>query len=1583
MAKKKISVEVHVVDPSGSLKKVTVSGKKAKQVLDSLNATQAKGTTEGEKYRKQQGAINDSTRNSTKQFSKQAQGMGGLVSAYAATAANIWALTAAYAALKNAADKVIQLNSMAILDANSGTNLAGMAKALKEVSGGMISYQEAAQKATTISAAGFGKKEVLGLAKAAKAASQALGRDFGDSLDRMVRGVIKAEPELLDELGIILRLNTASEKYAETLGKSVSQLTTYEKQVAVMNEVLEQSSDKYGVLIENGEQVNQYQRLQASTVEALTSTMGVFSNALEPVVKFLSDSPKALYLALASLTAFIIKKAVPSLSHLSLQLTTFASSAAANAAASVANLATKQQHLVTVQKAASVSHKNSTAALKQLAQGMKDAGIAGKTLLSVMHDLDNPVNQKRALASIRATINSAKGKVGADGTVNVGTLIGKTTGPELDVMRGKIVDIVAGFKNVGTAATGVAGKIKVLGAATVAWATQVKTAFLTTTAAAVSASSQMSMVIAQGGLIAGLKNFGSIVTVASKGLGVLGGAAVVAGTSMGFLLSALGPIMWGLMGIQAALAVIEWFKSDETKAQEAALDKLKDGYGELAESIEKYGNHLTVLSSIETKTVSDSIKRFKFLANATKSFADAISASWENFSATIQVDYSIIPGDNPDVRINDKLRELQEDFLNDGGADKVKGSALKFYEDKLSGLTAGSIKTMDELAEKMKEFDGDVVINITKASKDNFIETFGKMSEGAKKAVTDAISTAGLTDTFTKVGTKGADVTTAEITALVEVIKNTYQEYADITKKYSDSTTAFSQLPGKDVTDFFKTIFPRALSTTEAAAFAMRDTVDDMSSSFKNMKSSDLDVKTLLQQSNQLAEVTRRLGLTPSANLLVQKDLDDYAKGLITLEELRAKHAKSLEDHSDTIEDYAKSLAPLVTKGLGNKLLVDTKAHTAALNAHNQVLIAFNNKAKPDAEDEALLAASKIGKAKAELQLLKEQMVERNAIAENELLVNGMGDKREEILHNQHKALVQNYKDVYEQTILAGKLEDYEKESLKLLRDHLIKAAELAEAERIRLKGITDYNDQLKITTAELSLQAAIIKATKLPDAISTNARKERIEAAIYRQGGKATVLQAKALAKINKEAALDVLAIQREGLILANKTATDNLGSANLAYNSLLDKNGDPKEGVTDQQMRDATLAQTNAQQAAVVSATNLVRHDNVTAPNAATDADLEEKKVASAAILELLAEQQAARDANTAKTLRDTELTSQAALAAVAKDRDAHDRYWATQGTNNSEQRILEEDRLRRREIAAAATAEENSLLVQQAAVRAQIAALETGITNKDLTPDGKAALEAALAKAQSELQVLKQERAAGVVAEYSKQEGVNADSRQAQIDHPASVSMAWKHASQEIGKNLKSIEETFADGLIAGSNKFADSFVDLIAAGDLTAESFGRMTASILADMAKMIAKMYIMKAIQIGMGSWGGPSGSVGSAASDMGAGGHGPGSGSMMGMARGGVVDRPTRVLFGEAGAEAFVPLPDGKNIPVVMSLPEGGGNGVTNNVNVSVSVESSGKTSTTSTSDNSGAASTGKLIASIVQQELMKQSRPGGLLNRG
>ena len=89
-------------------------------------------------------------------------------------------------------------------------------------------------------------------------------------------------------------------------------------------------------------------------------------------------------------------------------------------------------------------------------------------------------------------------------------------------------------------------------------------------------------------------------------------------------------------------------------------------------------------------------------------------------------------------------------------------------------------------------------------------------------------------------------------------------------------------------------------------------------------------------------------------------------------------------------------------------------------------------------------------------------------------------------------------------------------------------------------------------------------------------------------------------------------------------------------------------------------------------------------------------------------------------------------------------------------------------------------------------------------------------------------------------------------------------------------------------------------------------------------------------------------------------------------AGGGIANSPQLALFGEGSMnEAYVPLPDGRRIPVAMN--GGGGGGTT--VNVSVDAKGS------SVQGNGGqSAALGRAIAASVQAELIKQKRPGGLL---
>ena len=71
--------------------------------------------------------------------------------------------------------------------------------------------------------------QLVSLTRVAKGAATALGRDMGDAMDRLIRGAAKLEPEILDELGIMVRLDDATKKYADSVNKSASELTQFEK----------------------------------------------------------------------------------------------------------------------------------------------------------------------------------------------------------------------------------------------------------------------------------------------------------------------------------------------------------------------------------------------------------------------------------------------------------------------------------------------------------------------------------------------------------------------------------------------------------------------------------------------------------------------------------------------------------------------------------------------------------------------------------------------------------------------------------------------------------------------------------------------------------------------------------------------------------------------------------------------------------------------------------------------------------------------------------------------------------------------------------------------------------------------------------------------------------------------------------------------------------------------------------------------------------------------------------------------------------------------------------------------------------
>ena len=304
MAKNKIEIDVKV-DDKGTTKKVALG---AKQAADGLDKTaKSAGTAD----RNIKGAAQASS-NGTKNFSKMAQGMGGLVSVYAQFAAQVFALSAAFQFLRSSFDTANLLEGQKALGAVTGVAYKSITNSLIQATGGQLAYAEAAKAAAIGTASGLNPTQLEKLAKAAKNTSQALGRDLTDSFNRLVRGVTKAEPELLDELGIILRLETAKKNYADQIGTTSEKLTQFQQSQAIANEVLTQAEKKFGaiekIMDPAGTSLNKFLVSFDNVINRIKT--GVTA-VMAPVFDFLSESTVALSGVLISFGAMFLSAILP------------------------------------------------------------------------------------------------------------------------------------------------------------------------------------------------------------------------------------------------------------------------------------------------------------------------------------------------------------------------------------------------------------------------------------------------------------------------------------------------------------------------------------------------------------------------------------------------------------------------------------------------------------------------------------------------------------------------------------------------------------------------------------------------------------------------------------------------------------------------------------------------------------------------------------------------------------------------------------------------------------------------------------------------------------------------------------------------------------------------------------------------------------------------------------------------------------------------------------------------------------------------------------------------------------------------
>lgn len=130
--------------------------------------------------------------------------------------------------------------------------------------------------------------QLLEIAKAANKVNPTLG-DTAFLYDSITTGIKRASPLILDNLGIVIKVGEANEKYAAALGKSVTELTAEEKAMALLNGTLEAGQN---LINQAGGDVDSYAdswaQLRVQIKETGDEAKQTFASRLLPVMKALS-----------------------------------------------------------------------------------------------------------------------------------------------------------------------------------------------------------------------------------------------------------------------------------------------------------------------------------------------------------------------------------------------------------------------------------------------------------------------------------------------------------------------------------------------------------------------------------------------------------------------------------------------------------------------------------------------------------------------------------------------------------------------------------------------------------------------------------------------------------------------------------------------------------------------------------------------------------------------------------------------------------------------------------------------------------------------------------------------------------------------------------------------------------------------------------------------------------------------------------------------------------------------------------------------------------------------------------------------
>lgn len=198
---------------------------------------------------------------------------------------------------------------------------------------------------------------------------------------------------------------------------------------------------------------------------------------------------------------------------------------------------------------------------------------------------------------------------------------------------------------------------------------------------------------------------------------------------------------------------------------------------------------------------------------------------------------------------------------------------------------------------------------------------------------------------------------------------------------------------------------------------------------------------------------------------------------------------------------------------------------------------------------------------------------------------------------------------------------------------------------------------------------------------------------------------------------------------------------------------------------------------------------------------------------------------------------------------------------------------------------------------------------------------------------------------------------------------VAKRFQSPLEKLANDWKNTTGSMEQASVGWANKTADAFTELAMTGKT---DFHALTQSIIADLIKIGIQKALVAVISSATSFFAFEDGGIMSSM----------GSAPLKKYASGGIANSPQLAMFGEGDMpEAYVPLPDGRSIPVTMSGSASVSGASAGNVAINITVHQNGSESSQMAGDNAAAYKVmGERIKQVVREEIIGQQRPGGIL---